>query len=167
MQVPTPRSTPSKFTNAVSVQLDIADGQTLTLQGGGILIPSGGVLQDQINGGTLTSAQSDLVLLNQNAYPPGSPYPLIVASLTVSSTINGSIGLTTGGSGLTVLTANDGYTGETTINAGFGGAAAGILQVGAAGTSGSISSSSDIVDNGILAFNRSDNTTTPPNQRNG
>jgi len=143
-----------RFTNAVAVQLDIADGQTLTLQGGGILIPSGGILQDQINGGTLASAQSDLVLLNQNTS--------LVASLTIRSTINGSIGLTTGGSGKTVLTANNGYTGETTINGGFGGAAAGTLQVGAAGTSGSISSSSDIVDNGNLAFNRSDNITAPP-----
>jgi len=70
----------------------------------------------------------------------------------------GSCGLTTAGSGKTILTGNNSYTGPTYILNGISGAAAGTLQVGANGTSGSIASSSAVIDNGVLAFNRSDNT---------
>src|SRR5262249_30751230 len=51
------------------------------------------------------------------------------------------------GTGTTVLTANNTYTGSTTI-------AAGTLQLGNGGTTGGIIG--DVVDNGTLTFNRSD-----------
>jgi fibronectin-binding autotransporter adhesin len=78
-------------------------------------------------------------------------------SLTVSSALNDAAagptslvvslnGTTLGG---VILTNSNGYTGSTTINAGAS------LQLGAGSTTGSIPSTSGIVDNGILAVNRS------------
>ena len=51
------------------------------------------------------------------------------------------------GTGTTILTANNTYTGGTTISAGT-------LQLGNGGTTGSIVG--NVIDNGTLAFNRSD-----------
>jgi fibronectin-binding autotransporter adhesin len=142
-----------RFTNGSVVNVNISGGQTLTVSSGGILVPSAGVYLNTINGGTLKGAAgNDLVLLNNNS-SAGS-------SLTVGSVIadnGGATGLTTGGGGTTILTGNDTYTGPTYINGGFAGTAPGVLQVGANGTSGSIASSSAVIDNGTLAFNRSDN----------
>jgi fibronectin-binding autotransporter adhesin len=60
--------------------------------------------------------------------------------------------LTKTGSGTLTLTNDTGLTGVTTISGGT-------LQVGNGGTTGSISSTSNVVNNGTLAFNRSDNFT--------
>lgn len=65
---------------------------------------------------------------------------------TFSGQIGGAGSLVQAGTGTTVLTGNSDYSGGTTI-------AAGTLQVGNGGTSGSIVG--DIADNGTLAFNRS------------
>lgn len=139
-----------RFTNTQPTTINVGGGQTLTLNGGGILIPAAGAIQDSIVNGTLEG--DDLVVLNQNNTPG--------ASLTIGSVIadnNPGTALTTAGGGLTILTGNNTYTGPTYIDNGYAGAAAGTLQVGANGTSGSIATSSAIVDNGSLAFNRSDN----------
>lgn len=69
---------------------------------------------------------------------------------TLRGVISGSGGLTKTGAGITVLSADNTYTGGTTVSAGT-------LQIGAAGTSGSILG--DVVNNGVLLFNRSDATT--------
>ena len=53
-----------------------------------------------------------------------------------------------GTGGTLILTAANGYTGATTISAGT-------LQIGDGGTTGSLSTSSSITDNGNLTFNRS------------
>ncbi len=53
------------------------------------------------------------------------------------------------GAGTTILSGNSPYTGATTITAGT-------LQIGAGGTAGSISATSEIVNNGTIAFSRSD-----------
>jgi fibronectin-binding autotransporter adhesin len=64
--------------------------------------------------------------------------------------IGGSIDLIKGGTGTLVLTGTDTYTGGTTINLGT-------LQIGNGGTTGSIIG--DVIDNGSLVFNRSDDVT--------
>lgn len=68
-------------------------------------------------------------------------------TFTVNSAIGGTGALTKSEGGTTVLTANNTYTGGTTI-------AAGTLQLGTGGTSGSVLG--NIVDNGALVINRSD-----------
>ena len=71
-------------------------------------------------------------------------------ALTYAGVISGTGSLTQIGTGTTMLTGTNTYTGGTTISAGT-------LQVGAGGTTGSIAG--NVLDNGVLAFNRSDATT--------
>src|SRR5260221_8119026 len=61
---------------------------------------------------------------------------------------SGTVALTKAGAGTFTLTGADTYTGTTTINA------AGTLQIGSGGATGSIASA-NVVDNGTLAFHRS------------
>ncbi|MGA8480310.1 MAG: autotransporter-associated beta strand repeat-containing protein [Chthoniobacterales bacterium] len=68
-------------------------------------------------------------------------------SIVFDGVISGSGSVQQIGSGTTVLTGNNTYSGGTTVSAGT-------LQLGNGGTSGSITG--NVVDNGILAFNRSD-----------
>jgi fibronectin-binding autotransporter adhesin len=65
--------------------------------------------------------------------------------------ITGTGSLSVAGSGLVTIANSNGYTGGTTIGS------YGTLQIGAGGAIGSLSPSSSIADNGMLAFSRSDN----------
>ena len=67
-------------------------------------------------------------------------------ALTYAGVISGTGTLTQAGTGTTTLTGANTYTGGTTISAGT-------LQIGAGGTTGSILG--NVLDNGVLAFNRS------------
>ncbi|GEP45319.1 beta strand repeat-containing protein [Brevifollis gellanilyticus] len=69
-------------------------------------------------------------------------------SYTVSNTINGSGAFIQAGSGTTILTADNGYAGTTTISAGT-------LQLGDGGTTGALATSSTITNNGSFVINRS------------
>ena len=69
---------------------------------------------------------------------------------TISAAITGTSALTTSGAGTLVLTGNNTSTGTTTI-------AGNTLQIGNGGTTGSVVG--NIVDNGTLVFDRSDNLT--------
>jgi fibronectin-binding autotransporter adhesin len=73
-------------------------------------------------------------------------------STTFAGVMSGSAlsGFTKQGSGTMILTANNTYGGNTTISGG-------ILQLGNGGTTGMIAG--NVVNNGVLAFNRSDNIT--------
>lgn len=97
---------------------------TLQLGAGGI---TGAVQGNIVNNATLAVNRSD--------------------ALTLSGTISGSGTLVQAGSGTTILTADNSYTGGTTISAGT-------LQLGNGGTSGGIVG--DVVNNATLAVNRSD-----------
>ena len=68
-------------------------------------------------------------------------------SVTFGGVISGTGSVQQNGTGTTVLTGDNTYTGGTIINAGT-------LQLGNGGTAGSITG--NVIDNGILAFNRSD-----------
>jgi outer membrane autotransporter protein len=102
-------------------------GGTLQLGDGGT---SGGIVGDVTNNGTLVFDRSDTV--------------------TFAGAVSGSGAVSQIGSGTTILTADNTYTGGTTI-------AAGTLQLGDGGVSGAILG--DVTNNGKLAFDRSDTMT--------
>lgn len=85
--------------------------------------------------GTLLPA-SVTVTNNSNTYTFGG-----------SGSISGLTSLTKSGSGTLVITTTNSYTGVTTINAGT-------LQIGNGVTDGSISNSSNVVNNSTLVYNR-------------
>ena len=97
---------------------------TLQLGAGGT---SGNIVGDVVNNGVLAFSRADTVAF--------------------AGTISGAGSLAQAGAGTTILTANNSYTGGTTI-------AQGTLQLGAGGTTGSIVG--DVANNGVLAFNRAD-----------
>ncbi|OLL27507.1 hypothetical protein BTH42_32205 [Burkholderia sp. SRS-W-2-2016] len=132
----------------------ISDGTSaagrLAMQGPGTLVLTGG---DTYTGGTTISAGT---LQLGNGGTSGS----IVGDVTdnsvlsfnrnndlqVDGTISGTGSVAQIGTGRTILTAANTYTGGTTISAGT-------LQLGNGGASGSIAG--DVTDNGVLAFDRS------------
>jgi autotransporter-associated beta strand protein/T5SS/PEP-CTERM-associated repeat protein len=69
---------------------------------------------------------------------------------TLSAQVSGSGQILKDGIGTVILTGNNTYSGGTTINAGT-------LQLGNGGTTGSLTG--NVIDDGILAFNRSDSVT--------
>ena len=96
-----------------------------------------------ITGGTLTLARDDT---------PGDTPTIAIAlgglanSVTISSVLAGTDGMTKGGTSVLILTGTNTYTGGTTISDGA-------LQIGNGGTTGSISG--DIANSATLIFNRS------------
>ncbi|WP_421591349.1 autotransporter outer membrane beta-barrel domain-containing protein [Shinella sp. M27] len=102
----------------------IVDG-TLQLGDGGT---TGSILGDITDNGILAFNRADVV--------------------TFDGVISGNGAVEQVGSGTTILTADNSYTGGTTITAGT-------LQLGDGGTTGGILG--DVANDGVLAFNRSDN----------
>lgn len=112
--------------NTYSGETRILNGAVLTVGNGGV---SGTTGQGNIlNNGTLAYHRTDHV--------------------TEGSVISGMGSLIQNGSGELILTGNNTYSGSTTI-------AGGTLTVGNGGTTGSLGTG-PIVNNGVLAFNRSD-----------
>ena len=104
-------------------------------------------------GGTLASTASFTSARSMSLASAGGTIDTATATaLTLSGSISGSGGLTKAGEGTLVLTGSNTYSGVTTI-------AAGILQLGDGGTTGSIVG--DVVNNASLVFNRSDTYTFP------
>ncbi|WP_143277667.1 beta strand repeat-containing protein [Bordetella genomosp. 10] len=103
---------------------------------------SAGILQLGA-GGTTGSIVGDVANDGTLAFNRGDTY-------TFGGVVSGTGNVTQQGSGVTVLTADNTYTGGTTISAGT-------LQLGAGGTTGSIVG--DVANDGTLAFNRGDTYT--------
>jgi fibronectin-binding autotransporter adhesin len=127
----------------------------LTKSGGGTLILGGansftgatyinaGTLQIG-NGGTLGSIDTSTGVTNRGILAFNR-----TDSVTFALPITGSGALKQLGSGSVTLTANNAFSGATTISAGT-------LQVGTGGVTGSLGTSASIANNGTLIFNRSD-----------
>jgi len=100
---------------------------------------------DLSGNGTITSSTSGAI-----TFAAGSS-----GNTTYSGVIqngSGTVALTKQGSGTLALTGSNSYTGATTISSGT-------LQIGNGGTTGSLSTSSTITNNGDLVFNRSNAVT--------
>lgn len=124
-----------RFTSPASLGLD---GQTLVVESGGVLIPTSnnganaimdGVLTSNYDGNLATAGTSrDLMIHNWNS----------ADALTIGATIadNGldRVNLVAGGSGLTILTGSNSYTGDTYLNNG-------VLQISSESQLGTVSGS--------------------------
>ncbi len=140
-------------TSITSLRFAQAQARTVTATGfnlktGGILVSSAiGNFAQFINGGTMSSAATvankDLVVIQNN-----TGNDLLIGSQLINATA-GPTGLTKSGAGRLALTSNtNNYTGETRINEGT-------LRIGAGGSTGALPSSSAIINNGSLGFDRS------------
>ncbi|HEX7921922.1 MAG TPA: autotransporter-associated beta strand repeat-containing protein [Bradyrhizobium sp.] len=109
----------------------------------GALTFSGGTLQ--VTGTTFTGT-SRTINWGGGGFEIADP----ANNFSVSQLLTGNGALTKSGAGTLIFTGNNSYTGGTTI-------AAGTLQLGNGGTSGSIGG--DVTNNGTLAVNRSDTYT--------
>ena len=149
-----------KLTNSTAITVTIGAAQTLTLASGGLLNPANGGAAHSITGGNLQGAASADLIVHQNN---------IANALTIGSVITdntSATALTKAGAGTLILTGNSTYSGVTYINGATinGGAnatpgaaiAAGTLQIGSGATSGGISNSPSIANEGTLTFSRSD-----------
>lgn len=76
-------------------------------------------------------------------------------SVAIANAISGAGSLSMLGAGTVILTADNSYTGSTTV-------ASGTLQVGNGGTTGSLGDTTAVTNNGTLAFNRSGTVTVTP-----
>lgn len=105
------------------------------------------------NGGTTGSVQGNVAFCSNAGDPlcDASSNKVLAFNrsndLTFAGTISGPGQLLQQGGGTLILTANNSYSGGTTISSG-------ILQLGNGGTAGSVSG--NIVNNSALSFNRSD-----------
>ena len=68
-------------------------------------------------------------------------------TLTIAAVVSGTGSIEQAGAGTTILTANNSFSGTTTVTAGT-------LQVGSGGATGTLGNTSSISNNGTLAFNR-------------
>ncbi|WP_342250184.1 autotransporter outer membrane beta-barrel domain-containing protein [Sphingomonas sp. OTU376] len=125
-----------------------------TITGGKLSISSNGALGDvsgalTIDGGTLqwTGASGSIArTLNWGASGGGFEITTAGSNLTIGQLVGGGA-LVKSGVGVLTLVGDNSYTGVTTI-------ASGTLNIGNGGTTGSVLG--DIIDNGTLAFNRTD-----------
>ncbi len=120
------------------------DLEPLTISGTGLTGAPVGVITNSsttaaVFGGPITLASNSSI---------GGPNQITLTGAIGDD--GGGFALTKVGAGVLILTGNETYSGGTTISAGT-------LQIGVGGTSGNITG--NIIDNGSLIFDRSDNLT--------
>ena len=125
------------------VSIASSSGLTLAASGAGFDISAAGnqTIQD------LSGVAGSAIKLGANTLTAGT-----ADSTSFAGVISGTGGFTKQGSGTLTLSANNPFTGTTTISAGT-------LQLGNGGTTGGVNSSS-IIDNGILVFDHNGDTVT-------
>lgn len=124
----------------------------LTLKSETIAVNNGATLRSGDNGDV---SNTSATLGNYNVTTAGASSKVVfdtygddTNSQIYQGIISGSGNFVRATGGTTIFTDNNSYTGSTTIDQG------GTLQLGIGGTSGEVSSVSNIVDNGILTINR-------------
>ncbi len=130
-----------RFNNSAAVTATLNGAYSIT--NGGILVTSAaGANASTITGGTsLTTGTAQLTI---NQFNPSG-------ALTIATPITGAIGLATAGSGTTILTAANTYTGATSIGGGM-------LEIAGAGTIASTGPVA-VAAGAVLDFNSSSNNT--------
>lgn len=124
------------------------NGGVLQVAGDASLGAATGTLS--FDGGTLRTTATFSTARDTTLNAAGGTFETQTGTFTQGGIIAGTGALTKTGTGTLSLTADNSYTGGTTV-------AAGILQLGNGGTSGAITG--NVTDNGTLAFNRSDVST--------
>jgi fibronectin-binding autotransporter adhesin len=117
----------------------------------GITTISAGILQLG-DGGTTGSLSASSAITNNANLTINRSNTVTQGTDFGSAAITGTGSFTQAGTGTTILTAANSYTGTTTISAGF-------LQLGNGGTTGALSASSAITNNANLTINRSNTVT--------
>jgi fibronectin-binding autotransporter adhesin len=144
--------------NTVNMATGATGNSTLNLSSGGTLATQAlaagaGAAQVNFDSATLRATASNTAFISGfsatglNIAAGGLTLDTGAFNVTAASPFSGAGALTKIGTGTAVFTGNNTYTGGTTISAGT-------LQLGNGGTSGSIAG--NVVNNGTLAFDRSD-----------
>lgn len=119
--------------------------QSVTLDGSATL-----TLNNNLTAATVNSSGANHFISAPLALTTGGVLADVAASttLTLSGDVSGTgVGITKSGAGTLLLTANNTYTGSTSVSAGT-------LQIGDGGTTGFVSG--NITNSGVIRFNRSD-----------
>jgi autotransporter-associated beta strand repeat len=138
------------YNSAIAPELNILDGATVTVGAGtGTLKVALGKVNIGNGGaaGTLYAGKIE----NHLYETPSTVNFNHTGTTTLSADITTDISVTKSGSGASILTGTNTYTGATTINAG-------ILQIGNGGTTGTLGSGA-VTNNGTLVIDRSNDLT--------
>lgn len=131
--------------NSLNFGLGVNTGTSASIDTGvNTLTISNGINQSATSAANTISGIGGIVLAQSQTWTNASP----TSSLIVAAPISGSANLTTAGAGTIIFSGANTYVGATTIGPG-------VLQLGAASTTGSLSPSGSIVNNGTLSINRS------------
>lgn len=122
--------------------------------------PGTPVVVQSTGGHTLTVVDADAITMNAGAPATTIEAPVVFTAASAKVIVNSTNSLTLGGAlsgtnlektgtGTLILTGSSTYAGTTTVSGG-------ILQIGNGGTTGDLNPASAIVNNAVIAFNRSD-----------
>jgi len=156
------KGTSYNFINSGAVTVALGGNSTIVKSGTGTVVLAGNNTQNgaiTINGGALqlgnggtTGSLATSSAITDSATLAFDRSDTLTQGTNFAATISGSGGIVQMGTGTTILSGSNGFTGATAITGGT-------LQLGNGGTTGSLSTGSAIYDNATLAFNRSNTVT--------